>query len=294
MNNIHNIEISKEFIENLIFDYTGVKMIVNNIHKFQQAFIHKSFWNYDNGNDIADSCCTLDIPYKGNNERFEFLGDRVIDLIVTDYLFDKFFDKAEGFLTTLKSRIVKTEALCKLAKELNFHKNILISCHIEKINGRLCSDSLMENLFEAFIGVLYKDQNCNIDIVRKFLLAVIEKHVDIYKIIDNNDNFKDILMRYLHSIKMNVPIYKVISVKATVQNKEYMSIVCVEKTLKINDFDNVDTINKKLLTDNEFQEYIKDDNYYILGIGETGDTKKISEQRAAFNAIKKLNISLKF
>lgn len=289
MNNINNFEVTKRFIEDLILHYTNIKININNINKFQQAFIHKSFWNCDNDNDLADSCCTLDILYKGNNERFEFLGDRVIDLVVTDYLFDKFHDKDEGFLTSLKSRIVKTEGLCKFAKELNFNKNILISSHVEKINGRNSNNSLMENLFEAFIGVLYKDQNCNIDIVKRFLTAIIEKYVDLSEIINNNDNYKDILMRYLHSIKTEPPLYKVISVKDVIQNKEYISISYIKPPM--DNFKSIHSKNKKILENYDINNIEGD--IIILGIGEPGNTKKISEQNSALNALKNLKVSLK-
>ena len=110
MNNINNILITREYIEELVFFFSKKRIQINNLGLFQKAFIHKSFWNYDTSNDAADSCCVLELPQQGHNERFEFLGDKVIDMIVTEFLFDKYPLKDEGFLTKLKSKIVKKES----------------------------------------------------------------------------------------------------------------------------------------------------------------------------------------
>jgi ribonuclease-3 len=144
--------------------------------------------------------------YSASNERLEFLGDKVIDLITTEFLFDKFPDKNEGFLTKLKSRMVKKESLAKLAENLGFKEIILLSSHVERISGR-DNPRLLEDTFESFIGTLYKDQKSNLEICKCFLLAVYERFIDIDDLVNNNDNFKDTLLRYFHSRNWGHPEY---------------------------------------------------------------------------------------
>jgi dsRNA-specific ribonuclease len=290
MNNIHNIQITEKFITDLVYHYTGIKIQINNINKFQKAFIHKSFWNFDSTNCLADNICCMDILEQGHNERLEFLGDKVIDVIVTEYLFDTYPEKDEGFLTKLKSRIVKKESLCKLGETLGFKKYIMISPHIEKINGRN-NDRFMEDLFEAFIGVLYKDQNSDMRLIRKFVISIIQAHIDLDNLINNNDNFKDILMRYLHSISIKPASYQIISFKAEdISNKDFISVAYINN--HIEQAINVDKTIRNLLKNTYNIDF--NTEHMLLGIGEPKNTKKLSEQSAAYIALKNLNVSLQF
>ena len=211
MNNIKNKLLTRNNIETLINSFTqekGIIVKVNDVKKFQKAFVHKSFCIVDSDNSDSDNFSSIheSLGYSSSNERLEFLGDKVIDLITTEYLFDTFPDKNEGFLTKLKSRLVKKESLSKLAENLGFKEIILLSSHVERISGR-DNPRLLEDTFESFIGTLYKDQKSDLNICRCFLLAVYERFVDLDDLVNNNDNFKDTLLRYFHSRSWGHPEY---------------------------------------------------------------------------------------
>lgn len=314
MNNIHNKLINKITIENIINKYMGDTPIsINNIKKFQKAFVHKSFCIIDSDNSDSDNYCAMELDnnYTSSNERLEFLGDKVIDLITTEFLFDKYPNKNEGFLTKLKSRLVKKESLSFLGEKLGFKSLLLLSSHIERISGRNNS-RFLEDIFESFIGILYKDQKSNLKVCKKFLLGVYDEFVDLDDIINNNDNYKDSLLRYFHSKAWGHPIYKNVYHIGNVYCREFTTLVLINNNIldnsiklkiqnnqeKIFNIIKNDTINN--LQDTEFVNsytdllsYLKNENNMILGIGK-GTTKKITEQECSKNCLLNLNISLNF
>ena len=106
-----------------------------NLKLYEIAFIHRS------------ATITLPDGKKVNNERLEYLGDAVLDAILSDYLFEKFPDANEGFLTKIRSRIVNRDVLNHLAISMGINK-ILIS----KINSSHLTKNLYGDAFEALIG----------------------------------------------------------------------------------------------------------------------------------------------
>lgn len=309
MNNINNKLITKETIENIINRYTGdTRVSINNIKKFQKAFIHKSFCNVaDSDNSDSDNYCTINYnsTLTASNERLEFLGDKVIDLITTEFLFDSYPTKDEGFLTKLKSRLVKKESLSYLGEQLGFKELLLLSSHVERIDGRN-NPRFLEDIFESFMGILYKDQKSNLNICKKFLLGVYSTHININDLINVNDNYKDSILRYFHSKGWGNPIYKNIYHIGSVQSREFTTIVLLDKKL-LND-----NIQAKLLKkQEEILSLIKSEslnsdfpNAYnelvdslkeciILGIGK-GNTKKITEQMCSKNCLLNLDVSLNY
>ena len=99
--------------------------------------------------------------------------------------------------------------LCELAKNLSFNKYLILSKHIdENCDGRN-NKNILEDSFEAFLGALYLDTN-DIHFVKDFTIKVFEKFVDFGEIILNDNNFKDILQRYMNNTFETKPIYKTI------------------------------------------------------------------------------------
>lgn len=314
MNNIHNKLINKNIIENIINKYMGDNPIrINNIKKFQKAFIHKSFCIIDNDNSDSDNCCAIEVNtnFNSSNERLEFLGDKVIDLITTEFLFDKYPDKDEGFLTKLKSRLVKKESLSYLGDKLGFKNLLLLSSHVERISGRN-NPRFLEDIFESFIGILYKDQHSNLNICKIFLLGVYDEFIDLNEIINNNDNYKDSLLRYFHSKVWDHPVYKNIYHIGNVYSREFTTLVLInndnnldtsikskiqanqQKILNVikNDISfNQQELNTSIFT--ELQQLLQAENKIILGIGK-GNTKKITEQNCSKDCLINLNISLNY
>ena len=154
---------------------------------------------------IFDRACNeltkvIDIQ-EDSNEVVEWLGDGIIQSVVACYLRRRYPDQDEGFLTKLRSKLVKTEALATMAKFLGFGEFIIMSEHVEKAcNGRNNS-RILEDAFEAFVGVLAEDfgideQSRGYLLCTKFVISCIESSIDITELIMKDDNYKDQLMRY--------------------------------------------------------------------------------------------------
>ncbi len=120
-----------------------------------------------------------------NNERLEFLGDAVLDLIVGEYLFKKFPKANEGELSKLRASIVNEEGFAKLAERLGIGKYIYISQAEENNHGRT-KPSLLSNAFEAVMGAIYLESG--LEKVRELALALLE---EVYPKIDLGSLFKD-------------------------------------------------------------------------------------------------------
>ncbi|NPA61519.1 MAG: ribonuclease III, partial [Epsilonproteobacteria bacterium] len=122
-------------------------------------------------------------PY--NNERLEFLGDAVLDLIVGEYLFRKFPNKDEGILSKIRASLVNEKGFTRLATNINLGNSILIST-AEENNGGRTKPSLLSNAFEAVIGAIYLESGLNV--ASKIVIDLIERS---YKSIDLNSLSKD-------------------------------------------------------------------------------------------------------
>lgn len=124
----------------------------------KQAFTHRSYIN-EHRNSKLD-----------HNERLEFLGDAVLELVVTSYLFKKYPNKPEGDLTAFRSALVNTQILSDVGSELNFNNYLLLSKGESKDTGR-ARQYIMADTCEAVIGAIYLDQGY--DIATKFIESYI-------------------------------------------------------------------------------------------------------------------------
>ncbi len=134
-----------------------------------EAFCHRSYLNEH-----------PDFPLS-HNERLEFLGDAVLELIVTEYLYKKYPEKNEGELTNWRAALVNAKILGELAKELGFNDFLLLSKGEEKETGK-ARLYILANTFEALIGAIYLDQGYEItknfvekNLIEKKLPEIIEK-----------------------------------------------------------------------------------------------------------------------
>ena len=119
-----------------------------------QAFCHRSYLNEHPEWKL------------GHNERLEFLGDAVIEILVTEYLFFKFPEAEEGFLTNLRASLVNFQNLFLVAEKLNLEKYLLVSKG-ERKDNRKGKESILADLFEALVGAIYLDQGK--EVAKKFL-----------------------------------------------------------------------------------------------------------------------------
>lgn len=306
MNNISNHVLNRETIENIINKYVNNKfyrVVINDPVKFQQAFVHKSFCIVDNLNSDADNYSSIYLPKysRGKYERLEFLGDKVIELVTTEFLFDKYPEESEGFLTKLKARIVRKATLSMLGEKLGFQNFMLISSHIERINGRN-NKRYMEDIFESFVGALYKDQNSNFNTCKDFVLGVYKEFLDIDVLANTNDNYKDTLMRYYHTLSLGSPEYRIVHSNGDAQNRDFVSVLLL-KTSKISDkitdktrnmFEKLSEKNIHNLKKNYNHDHEDKEDYMIVSIGDMSVSKKESEQSCCKKAMKILKINKKF
>jgi ribonuclease-3 len=314
MNNIKNKLITRFNIESIINRYLGDTPIrINNLKHFQRAFVHKSFCIVDQDNSDSDNCSSMNLGkyFISDNERLEFLGDKVIDLITTEYLFDKYPEKDEGFLTKLKSKLVRKESLSALGDSLGFRKYILISSHIERISGRN-NQRFLEDIFESFVGILYKDQKSDLNICKKFILGVYNEFIDIDELIKNNDNYKDSLLRLFHSKAWNHPVYDTIYYTGNVYAREFTVIITLSKEKFAESGESSETVKlvakhqsemlKVIKSENE-EEYTKlvdklngkdnSDGHVLLGMGKS-NTKKSAEQACSKDCLENLRVSVNY
>lgn len=111
----------------------------------QRAFTHRSFINENPKSGLL------------HNERFEFLGDAVIELVVTDYLFNKYPDSTEGELTAYRSALVNANVMSEVAGALKMNDFLLLSKGESRDTGR-ARQTILANTYESFVGALYLDR----------------------------------------------------------------------------------------------------------------------------------------
>lgn len=129
---------------------------------------------------------------KDSNERLEFLGDALLNAIVSDYIFKRFPYKDEGFLTQLRSKIVSRDSLNQLAKKIGLSH--LVQYDKKSIQPKHLPESIFGNALEAFIGAVYIDagyKKC-----AGFVINTLLHHLDIDKLLETETNFKGRLIEY--------------------------------------------------------------------------------------------------
>lgn len=137
----------------------GIKF--NNPKLLEQVLVHKSYLNENKDFELD------------NNERLEFLGDAVLELIVTEYLYEN-FENPEGELTNLRSALVRGKMLSRIAEKFSIGKYLYLSRGEEKSGGRT-NQLLLANAFEALIGAIYLDQGY--EKTKKFVSSQILNHL---------------------------------------------------------------------------------------------------------------------
>jgi ribonuclease-3 len=157
-----------------------------NLQIYEIAFIHRS------------ATFTLSDGKKINNERLEFLGDSVLDGILSDFLFEKYPDASEGFMTKIRSRIVNREVLNQLAVSLGINK-ILVS----NISSGHNTKHLYGDALEALIGAVFLDKGFR-KTKRFFIKNVLEKYLDLQTIVNTDNDYKSLVFEWVQKKKANL------------------------------------------------------------------------------------------
>lgn len=150
---------------------------------YEQAFFHKSLTQNN------------DFQFFESNERLEFLGDAILDSIISHYLYNKFPKKDEGFLTKLRSRLVSRQNLNTLGVKIGLKE--LIKSNIERESKSIYGDAL-----EALIGAIYLDKGY---VVAKFFIEekLLQNHIDIEMVIQTETDFKSRIIEWCQREKLN-------------------------------------------------------------------------------------------
>lgn len=209
----------------------------NNIELYKLALIHRSASLFlQDGTPI-------------NNERLEFLGDAIIESVVSDYLFIEFPDENEGFLTQLRSRIVSRSSLNQLAISIGLDNHI-----IAQGGGNYSQKHLYGDALEAMMGAAYLDKGY--DFVNRLLINnILRRHIDLNGLTQTESDFKSRLIEWSQRNKRILHFSTMHSDKYTMQIPHFRSTVSL--------------------------------NEEVLGEGE-GSSKKEAEQSAAFKAFEKV------
>ena len=217
--------------------YNILGFIPNNIKLYEQAFIHRSVSPTSFGE-------------KSNNERLEFLGDAVLDVIIADIVFHHFPNKREGFLTNTRSKIVQRETLNQIALGLGLDEKVS-SLPYAAIHNKY----LFGNALEALIGAIYLDQGY--DRCCKFVRErIVDKYISLNKLAGQEVNFKSRLLEWGQKSRFQIEFNLIETYTDDDGKPVFQTDVTLEGTL--------------------------------LGTG-IGNTKKESQQMAAKSAFKKIN-----
>lgn len=206
-----------------------------------EAITHRTFAN-ENKSDIEK------IKY---NQRLEFLGDSVLSLIISDYLFRKYPNYNEGLLTKIKSSLVSNQTLCELSKKLELGDFILLG-HGEEASGGRQRENMLEDLFEAVVGAIYLDSN--IDRVKEFIIKTYKDKLNNLNIEDSYKDYKTIFQEIIQKKYKINPKYQTMEI----ENNRFKSEVFVN--------------NKS----------------YAIGFGKS---KKESEMETAKNGLNHINLN---
>jgi len=152
----------------------------NNKNLLVQAFVHRSYLNEHSDFEL------------GHNERLEFLGDAVLELIVTEYLFKKYPDKTEGELTSLRAALVNTNQLARVAAEIGLGEFLLLSkgekSDVDKAHHYILADTL-----ESLIGAIYLDLGYKVtkDFIKEKLIKELPHIIESGSFKDSKSSFQE-------------------------------------------------------------------------------------------------------
>jgi ribonuclease-3 len=207
----------------------GVKDAPPKPDLFRQASVHKSYvdrsdvWAAEAAEgqeqilaERPPNCLPLQ---EADNEECEFAGDSLLGCVVALYLYERYAGKGEGFLTRLRTRIVNNKMLGMLAKKMGLEPWIVVSRHVEEVcAGGRGNLRLLGSMLEAWVHALYKNfetpenPGFAFTIVQRFLITIIQKHVNFVELITDDNNYKDQLLRLFQAKFHQPPRYKEVEV----------------------------------------------------------------------------------
>ena len=305
-----NKEITKYEVEDILSKY-GIQLPIKNFNLYKRAFIHRSYLRKPHVENEQNNIVIVDRPsnclplHTKSNERLEFVGDGVLECITKLYLYRRFPKEQEGFMTEKKIALVKNEAIGKLALEIGLHKWFIMSKHTESKQTRTNLKKL-GCLFESFIGAMFLDFNKlkvkdedaffenvfvsgpGFQMVQIFVENVFEKHVDWMNLIQNDDNYKNILqVRIQKEFKVTPHYMEVSEHNADIGFHMGVYLCMGQPVFGLTHFDSIPV--NKFRNFGEIHQYMSQTGRVFIFIGEgKHKIKKKAEQIACDEAIKQL------
>ncbi len=203
------------------------------------AFVHRSHLNEDK-------------HMRESNERLEFLGDSVLSLLTSHFLYKTYPEYTEGTLTNIRSSLVKTTSLTDISKSLGLGDLLYLS-HGEESSGGRTNSSLLADVFEAFLGAMYLDQGMSVagKFLEKYLFPKTREIIATRSYID----YKSLLQEHIQEDSRHSPTYRVVRSEGPDHARKFWIEATVDGT--------------------------------VLGSG-SGKSKQEAEQEAALTALEKL------
>ena len=301
-----NVKITLNEVQSILSKY-NIPPMVHNIALYERAFVHRSYTKRPTFENIQQHITIVERPIdcmplsSKSNERLEFLGDGILEAVTKYYLYRRFPKENEGFMTEKKIAIVKNEAIGKVALEMGLHKWLILSKHAEEKKIRTNLKKL-GCLFESFIGALFLDFNKLVvkddqqwfqnmfvtgpgfQMAQKFIENVFEKHIDWIALIQNDDNYKNILQVKIQKEFKVTPHYLEIEYDNDLGYKMGVYLCLGQQIFSVN-HDNSISIHK-FKTFKTIQEYVDKNEKVLIFMGEgQHKIKRKAEQIACNEAI---------
>lgn len=184
----------------------------NDINVLRQAFTHRSYLNENRDYDLS------------HNERLEFLGDAVLELVTTEFLFEKFPERPEGELTSIRASLVNTISISETSTELGVNDYLLLSRGEAKDTGR-ARQYILANTFEAIIGAIYLDSGYDSakDFIVKNLLPKLDNIIENSLWLDAKSLFQEKAQEHTSM----TPTYKTLNEEGPDHAKKFTAAVFI-------------------------------------------------------------------
>ena len=265
--NNKNKLLTKNDVQNILKKY-GIFHNIGNINIYQEAFVHESYSMPHIQKVLLRDNLTLGdkldgvVPLQNKSyERLEYLGDAIIEGVISAYLFERYPDQDEFFLSRMRVSLVKGQSCTHLSKILGLGKHLLISKAMEERENARIKENILEDIFEAFIGAIYMDFK-SFDVCNQFIINLIEDErtrINFVEMILDDGNYKNKLVDYVRKIFKTSVKFKV-------------SEIIDDNTVKI-----------------YIAEAIRGDNNEVISSGRGTDNKKAYHD-AAKNGLIKYNV----
>lgn len=244
--NYKNVLCNLSDISDIVSKYVRGNINPIRLSLYRSALTHKSYVKIPNNvlKEINNRSCTLSLKkiktmnadidsrklvplQRYCNERLEYLGDAEIYSAVAHYLYQRYPEQDEGFMSKLRIKLVKSASLADLALKIGIDKYLLISQYQEQINARN-NQNILENIMESFMGAVTLDLGPVI--AREMFVSIMEKHVDFAELNKTNTNYKDQLLRYYQSRAWGHPRYQLLKQEAKPDaQKNYFTVYLLDK-----------------------------------------------------------------